>query len=385
MDLCIDKWKPFITSKLFPVMENGKANQQMLSDGDDCIYVGAKRSSNGVMRTCAFDEQLITKGNCVIFICNGDGSVGYANYMGEDFIGTTDIVAGYNDDLNPFTGMFLSMVYSKERFKYSFGRKWKQNLGKTIVMLPAVYSNDGTVLIDKDSKYSDEGYIPDWVWIEKFMKSLEAGLDEQMNDIMSIADGDKSIVEMFADKVDINDFKDWLKDNANMNNDNQISLKETNWDYFKVGELFDIHPTKIYKDMNSTSLNDGGDTQFIVNSAVNNGIGGFSTLEPTESGKIITYSDTTEGNTFFYQKDPFIGFPHIQGMYPKGFELNTERALFLIGIFTFAIKGLYDYNRKFRRDKFMLTKVYLPIDSNGHINWDWIERYIKSLPYSDRV
>ena len=119
MNLNVSKWKPFITARLFPVLENGKANQQMLDEGNDCFYVGAKRDDNGVMIHCIRDESLITKGNCIVFICNGQGSVGYANYMDVDFLGTTDIVAGYNEFLNPFTGAFLASVYSQERPKYS--------------------------------------------------------------------------------------------------------------------------------------------------------------------------------------------------------------------------------------------------------------------------
>ena len=172
MPLDIDDWKPFITSKLFPYMESGKANQQILEDGTDCFYVGAKRSDNGVMRQCKYNELLITKGNCVVFICNGDGSVGYANYMDKDFIGTTDIIAGYNENLNRPIGLFLATLYSQERFKYSHARKWKPYLKDTAIMLPIKRSSKGTPQIDKKRTYSEEGYVPDWNWIEQYMKSL---------------------------------------------------------------------------------------------------------------------------------------------------------------------------------------------------------------------
>lgn len=99
----------------------------------------------------------MTKGNCIIFICNGQGSVGYANYMDVDFIGTTDIVAGYNDNLNEYTGIFLATIYSQERPKYSFGRKWKTHLADTKINLPIQHNADGTPFIDVDKKYSDDG------------------------------------------------------------------------------------------------------------------------------------------------------------------------------------------------------------------------------------
>ena len=129
MNLDITKWGQFKIGDLFPILQNGKANQGMLSDGNDCFYVGAKKDDNGVMLHCAYDEELIQKGNCIIFICNGQGSVGYANYMDVDFIGTTDIVAGYNENLNEYNGLFIATILCRERPKYSFGRKWKTHLG----------------------------------------------------------------------------------------------------------------------------------------------------------------------------------------------------------------------------------------------------------------
>ena len=173
--LNINAWKTFVTKRLFSRLKNGKANQQMLDDGNECFYVGAKRDDNGVMLHCAKDESLITKGNCIVFICNGQGSVGFANYMDVDFIGTTDIVAGYSDQLNQYTGIFLATIYSLERPKYSFGRKWKIHLEKTEVSLPVKHNPDGSVFIDESHKYSDEGFVPDWQYMEDYIKALPFG------------------------------------------------------------------------------------------------------------------------------------------------------------------------------------------------------------------
>ncbi len=155
MNLNTDIWGTFKIEDLFPVLQNGKANQGMLSDGNDCFYVGAKKDDNGVMIHCAYDADLIQKGNCIIFICNGQGSVGYANYMDVDFIGTTDIVAGYNDNLNKYNGLFIATILCQERPKYSFGRKWKTHLRNTVIKLPQT----------KEGK-------PDWKYMEQYIKSL---------------------------------------------------------------------------------------------------------------------------------------------------------------------------------------------------------------------
>ncbi|MPM40475.1 hypothetical protein SDC9_87119 [bioreactor metagenome] len=126
-----------------------------LLDGNDCYYLGAKKSANSVMRRVSREDDLITKGNCIVFIGNGQGSVGYSNYMNDDFIGTADLTVGYNDHLNPFIGLFIVAVLDMERPKYSFGRKWSARIADTKIKLPAVAQG-----------------LPDWAFMENYIKSL---------------------------------------------------------------------------------------------------------------------------------------------------------------------------------------------------------------------
>lgn len=152
-----------------------------------------------------------------------------------------------------------------------------------------------------------------------------------------------------------------------------------NWADFRIGDYFDIRPTKAYPELNNKDLDDGGETPFVVNSGVNNGIGGYSTLAPTEKGNIITFSDTTDSNTFFYQPDDFIGFAHVQGMHPKGTFLNNLTALFLIQMIRARTAGMFNYGRKMRRDIISETLIRLPSASDGKPDWKWMEDYVKSL------
>jgi hypothetical protein len=134
----MDKWNEFKVGDLFSRFETCKCSvARDLSDGDDCYYIGAKKNDNGIMRRVAYDVDLITKGNCIVFICDGQGSVGYANYMNIDFIGSTTLTVGYNESLNKYVGMFLVSVLDLERPKYSFGRKYRTKLANTIIRLPA--------------------------------------------------------------------------------------------------------------------------------------------------------------------------------------------------------------------------------------------------------
>ncbi len=158
-----------------------------------------------------------------------------------------------------------------------------------------------------------------------------------------------------------------------------MKIKNKEWLPYLIGDMFDVHPTKAYKNLSKEELSDGGNTPFIVNSAENNGVGGYSTLNPTEKGGIITFSDTTEGNTFFVQPNDFIGFAHVQGMYPKHRKWSTNQLLFLSTILIFVNKNRYNYGRKMTRENILATTVLLPSDNNDEPDWIWIDKYISSL------
>lgn len=150
-------WKWFRLDSLFS-FERGKCGsaEKLLEKGNDISYIGAKKDDNGLMYTVVRDEDYVTKGNCVVFIGDGQGSVGYSTYQEKDFIGSTTLSMGRNEHLNKYNALFIITLLDKERFKYSFGRKWNgEKLKNTKVKLP----------IGKDGS-------PDWRFMEDYIKSL---------------------------------------------------------------------------------------------------------------------------------------------------------------------------------------------------------------------
>lgn len=158
-------------------------------------------------------------------------------------------------------------------------------------------------------------------------------------------------------------------------------LKTDGWKSFRVGDFFDIHPTLASGYTNAT-LFDGGKTPVVVNSAYNNGIGGYTTLKPTEKGNKITFSDTVDANTIFYQADDFVGYPHVQGLYTKDIYKDfwtRETLLFFVACFRkSALKKGFNYGNKFRRDVAINLHVLLP-SKNGEPNWEYMRKYILDL------
>lgn len=159
-------------------------------------------------------------------------------------------------------------------------------------------------------------------------------------------------------------------------------IDTSGWKEFRVGDLFDIHPTKAYKCTNAELL-DGGGTNVVVNSAYDNGIGGTSTFSPTENGNMITFSDTVDANTIFYQESPFVGYPHVQGLYPVGKYQNawTQGSLqyFVTAFRERALAVGFDYGNKFRRDIAANLFVKLPSTPNGDPDWTYMESYMANL------
>lgn len=179
--LNVTEWQEFYISRtptqsgLFDI-ENCKCGSAgTLDDGNDINYIGAKKNDNGVMRKVIRDESLVSKGNGIMFICDGEGSVGYTNYMDEDFIGSTTTSIGYDEALNPYVALFLVSILDKEKFKYSYGRKYRAHINEVIIKLPIQRNISGLPVIDTSKKYSKEGYLPDWTFMENYIKSLPYG------------------------------------------------------------------------------------------------------------------------------------------------------------------------------------------------------------------
>ena len=69
----------------------------------------------------------------------------------------------------------------------------------------------------------------------------------------------------------------------------------------------------------------------------------------------------------FYQPRPFIGYPHVQGMYAKGDHKWTEKEyLYLVSVIRKAAGTGWSYSTKFTRQIVSNLMVTLPITSAGY-------------------
>jgi hypothetical protein len=156
------EWKPFSIVDLFSSIIPGKGKglnhlKKVCADGVN--YIGATNRNNGVL--CYVEEDtysrpMILEGNCIGFIKNGDGSAGFAIYKAEQFISTSDVLYGYADWLNKFTGLFFVVAQDMIEHKYSHGYKRnKEHLAGDKVMLPVTDSGE-----------------PDYEYMEQYSKNM---------------------------------------------------------------------------------------------------------------------------------------------------------------------------------------------------------------------
>lgn len=155
------EWNPFSIVKQFRTIQAGKisAVSQLHKAKNGFNYIGATNKNNGVISTIKINSdlsKLIQKGNTIGFIKDGDGSAGYAIYKKEAFISTVNVLYGYSDWLNTFTGLFFVTAQDMIESKYSHGYKRnRQHLSGDKVMLP-------TNQLGK----------PDYDYMEQYIKNL---------------------------------------------------------------------------------------------------------------------------------------------------------------------------------------------------------------------
>lgn len=269
--------------------------------------------------------------------------------------------------------MFIATVLCQERPKYSFGRKWKTHLKNTIIDLPIQHNADGTPYIDYTYQYSSDGYVPDWQWMENYIKSLHHKPLTTRNITKTTTD-----------------------------------LNTNSWEHFLLKDICSITMGN-KMDYSAMSMDDPS-VNFVGRSADNNGVAGkvdFVTddsgniIKPYKAGCITVALGGSLGSSYLQVED----FYTSQNVSVLEFDEDVSDSAKLFITTCIMNESKYKYfpfgrelNTHIRTD-FGFT---LPIQRNangepiiddthkyspqGYIpDWMWMESYIKTLPYGDRL
>lgn len=286
-------------------------------------YLGAISENNAVREFIDAPAQHL--GNCITV--NYNGSVGEAFYQAKPFWATDDInILDLKDyELNENIGLFLCTVIKKNKFKFSYGRKWTlDKMKETFILLPS-----------KNDK-------PDYAYMDKFIKELN-----------------------------IDHIK--TKNKATKN-----SINTLNWNWIKLSDYFEINRSE---NINYNDLNDSGNMPYITRTKLNNGVEknvDASEYTPNPGNAIIIGGESAKA---FYQPKAFVTGNNITIL--KSDKLNKYNALFISTILNKEIFK-YSYGRAFNTKNIRNTLIKLPI-KDGEPDWAYMESFIKSLPYADKI
>ena len=154
-------------------------------------------------------------------------------------------------------------------------------------------------------------------------------------------------------------------------------LNSNTWKSFNLKDLFNISASR---DELMDNLTLDGNTPYVTSSDSNNGVTSFVSEEPTNLAGTITANRGGSVGYFFYQPVPYKATPvDVRILTPK-FKINSFIGLFLRTVLQLE-KYRFNYSRKMGSDRLSDLKLKLPTKNNKP-DWQFMEDYIKSLPYS---
>lgn len=255
---------------------------------------------------------------------------GNAFYQSEPFYAVSHgrvniLIPKFN--LTKEIGLFISSLIRQEQYKYSYGRAVYRGVAEEMdIRIPATQSGE-----------------PDWKWIESYIRSLHHKPLTTSNKVGQAPELDTSVWREFL-----------------------LS------DYFNIVAGIYHYPDE-YEE---------GETPYISASNLNNGVGQNISLKPDFSGnKIITGK---VGCTAFYQPEPFCATSDVNVFTPK-FKMSRDVGVFLVTLINFSENYKWAYGRQCRVGNSKKISISLPTTPSGEPDWEWMENYIRSLPYGDRL
>jgi len=162
--------------------------------------------------------------------------------------------------------------------------------------------------------------------------------------------------------------------------DKEIELDTDKWKTYELKELFTIKGTKTTSILELEEFGEG-QYPYVTTQATKNGIEGFYDYF-TENGNVLTIDSAVLGFCC-YQPLPFSASDHVEKLIPK-FKVNKYTAMFFVTILN-EDQYRYNYGRKCSQSRMRKLKIKLPAKKDGKVDFDFMENYIKSLPYSRSI
>ena len=179
-NLNTDEWKPFLLHKLFYAHMGHGIDANKINDSAPAYnYVSRCSGHNGVVNRVNMIEGIDPLHAGTITLALG------GEYLGTSFVQTGPYYTAQNVavlepriSMSIWTKLFITTLIKKEgqTLYQPFGRELNKHYKTDFtVKLPIQKDESGKPLIDEKHTFSTVGYIPDWQFMENYMKSLPYG------------------------------------------------------------------------------------------------------------------------------------------------------------------------------------------------------------------
>lgn len=161
--------------------------------------------------------------------------------------------------------------------------------------------------------------------------------------------------------------------------DSSLKLQTTKWKWFRYDSLFNIERGQGPRVHNIK----GGSTPVITSTDQDNGLMGYTDADPMHPANVITVARNGSVGQAFYQELPFCSTEDVHVFKPK-FTLNKHIAFFMIPLIKME-KYRYSYGRKWGIARMKESLIKLPTTPSGEPDFAFMEKYIRTLPFSKQV
>lgn len=167
-------WKEgreFIFSDLFTSQTGDTDIQKKDINGKGCYVVSAGLSNHGIIGKTDREAKVIDKNTITVDM------FGNAFYRDTDYKMVTHarvFALSPKFEMTESSGLYMTscMSYLTKKFAYSNMCSWNK-IQDLPICLPIQTDDSGKPVIDAGKTYSPDGYIPDWEYMEKYIKAIE--------------------------------------------------------------------------------------------------------------------------------------------------------------------------------------------------------------------
>lgn len=164
-----------------------------------------------------------------------------------------------------------------------------------------------------------------------------------------------------------------------------LNLDSSYWIKFPIKQFFNITRGKriVFNEDYFEFKDDENIYPVITASTTNNSVGGYYKEFNCPKNSIVSCGDASGMYSTYQEKNCWV-VDSSRILKPKFEEFNKYLALFFITILN-ANQYRYSYGRKANKEDIEKILIPLPVNINNQPDWEYIEEYIKSLPYSKYI